>query len=226
MQFPEIVPEGDRQIYQAAGYGGTRRFGSASALLVVDVTYAFTGDRPEPVLESIRRFPRSSGEAAWSAIGVLEELLPLARSAGVPIIYTKNAPRRSSVEAGGWGEKLRDRPGDGDVDPNEIVDEIAPTDSDLVLEKTKPSAFFGTPLAAWLIQLGIDTVLIAGGSTSGCVRATATDAFSYNLATFIVEEGTFDRTRTSHELNLFEIHQKYADVVGVEDVKRYFRSLA
>ena len=95
-----------------------------------------------------------------------------------------------------------------------------------MITKTKPSAFFATPLVTWLIQLGIDTVLLAGGSTSGCVRASAVDAFSYNLNPFVVAEATFDRSNTSHRVNLFELDQKYATVIGADTAAGYLAGRA
>ena len=87
------------------------------------------------------------------------------------------------------------------------------------------TGFFASPLASWFIRLHVDTVLIAGGSTSGCVRATAVDAFSLNLNPFVIAEGTFDRSDTSHRVNLFEMNQKYATVTGVESVLTYLAAV-
>jgi maleamate amidohydrolase len=96
----------------------------------------------------------------------------------------------------------------------------------MVVEKVKPSAFFGTPLASHLISLGVDTVVVTGCTTSGCVRATVTDAFSYNFRVLLVEEGTFDRGEVSHKVNLFDLNQKYADVVRLGAAMEYLRSFA
>lgn len=200
--------------YRAAGYGQTAGPGSRPALLVVDVTYAFTGDR-----SGGGEYPLACGPPAWEAVDHITRLIEAARSSGVPVIYSRNAPRPTAAEAGGWSSKLSI-----DEEPpraHDIVDEIAPRPGDLVVTKSKPSAFFATPLVTWLIQLGVDTVLIAGGSTSGCVRASAVDAFSYNLHPFVVAEACFDRSATSHRVNLFELNQKYATVLGIDGAETY-----
>lgn len=200
--------------YRAAGYGRQARPGSRPALLVVDVTYAFTGDRAGE-----EAYPLSCGPAAWGAIDRIPALLAAARGNEVPVIYSRNSSRSTEAEAGGWSAKL-DR-GEEPPRAHDIVDEIAPLPGELVVTKTKPSAFFATPLASWLVQLGVDTVLLAGGSTSGCVRATVVDAFSWNFNPFVIAEATFDRSPTSHRVNLFEMNQKYASVVGSEQALAY-----
>ncbi len=200
--------------YAAAGYGRTASAGTHPALLIVDVTYAFTGER-----SGGGHYPLACGEPAWQAIDHIARLASEARQAGVPVVYSRNAPRPTRAEAGGWASKL----GTVDESPraHDIVDEIAPQPGDLVVTKSKPSVFFATPLVTWLIQLGVDTVLLAGGSTSGCVRASSVDAFSYNLNPFVVAEATFDRSETSHRVNLFELNQKYATVIGADTAAVY-----
>jgi len=200
--------------YAAAGYGRSASAGSRPALLIVDVTYAFTGER-----SGDGHYPLACGEPAWEAIDHIARLAREARRGGVPVIYSRNAPRPTRAEAGGWSSKLNTI--DDSPRAHDIVDEIAPQPGDLVITKSKPSAFFATPLVTWLIELGVDTVLLAGGSTSGCVRASAVDAFSYNLNPFVVAEATFDRSDTSHRVNLFELNQKYATVIGVDTAAGY-----
>lgn len=201
-------------VYRAAGYGRAASPGSHPALLIVDVTYAFTGER-----SGGEQYPLACGEPAWKAVDQIARLAEAARAGDVPVIYSRNSPRPTAAEAGGWSSKLSPA-----VEPpraHDVVDEIAPQPGDLVVTKSKPSAFFATALVSWLIQLGVDTVFLAGGSTSGCVRATAVDAFSYNFNPFVVGEATFDRSTTSHRVNLFEMNQKYATVVGVEPTLAY-----
>jgi nicotinamidase-related amidase len=204
--------------YRAAGYGQQARPGSRPALLVVDVTYAFTGDRAGE-----EAYPLSCGGAAWEAIDRIRDLLAVARGNDVPVIYSRNSPRRTEAEAGGWLTKLNS--GEEPPRAHDIVDEIAPLPSELVVTKAKPSAFFATPLATWLVKLGVDTVLVAGGSTSGCVRATVVDAFSWNFNPFVIADATFDRSPTSHRVNLFEMNQKYASVVGSEQTRAYLSTV-
>jgi nicotinamidase-related amidase len=108
---------------------------------------------------------------------------------------------------------------------NQIPDLIRPRPGEVVIQKTKPSAFFGTPLASYLTGLGVDTVLVTGTTTSGCVRATVVDAFSNNFRTLVVEEAVFDRGDLPHKANLFDMHSKYADVITVDEAKAYLRAL-
>jgi nicotinamidase-related amidase len=226
--WDDVVPERDRKVFAEAGYGQRGGFGERPALLIVDVTYDFCGDRPEPILESIKRFRNSCGEAAWEAMPHLQRLIAAARAKGVPVIYTHSGPRYNSVRVGGWARKnnrallpteISDRIG------NDIVAEIAPEPGEIVIQKDKPSAFFGTPLTAYLTALQCDSVLVTGTTTSGCVRGTVIDAFSGNYAVSVVEECCFDRLIVSHKINLFDMHGKYADVVGVDETVGFIQSL-
>lgn len=215
----EFFSGSESQSFSRGGYGLVPQPGGEPALIVVDVTYEFCG-RGRPVPGGVDHGPRkSAGDAAWDAIDRLTKLIPAARRAGVPVIYSMNQERAHPVEIGGWAQKIS---GQADPEDLEIVAEIAPTESDLVVRKTKPSAFFGTPLVSWLVELGTDTAVIAGGTTSGCVRATVTDAFSNNLRTLVAVDAVFDRSRVSHEVNLFEMQQKYAGLVETEALMRWF----
>ena len=93
----------------------------------------------------------------------------------------------------------------------------------MVITKQRASAFFGTPLQAHLTQLGVQTVIICGESTSGCVRASAVDAYSYGFHVVLVEECCFDRSVLSHKVNLFDLHHKYADVLHIDHVEAHVR---
>lgn len=227
-EMPSIIPENDRLIYRQAGYGGIAPLGRRPALVVIDVTYGFVGDRPEPILESIKRFPNSCGETGWREMTHIRRLLEAARKRSVPIFYTTGPTRDVEVRAGGWAEKtpqiLRASPEQVRFQ-NRIPKEIAPKKGDTVIEKDKPSAFFGTALTSYLVRKGIDTVLLTGCTTSGCVRATCIDAFSYNYRVGVVRECVFDRAESSHQVNLFEMHAKYAQVVGLDEALTYLAEL-
>ena len=107
---------------------------------------------------------------------------------------------------------------------NEIIDEVAPLPGELVIAKAAPSVFSGTPLLGQLTARGIDTILVGGESTSGCVRATVVDGCTYRFNMIVAEECVFDRTQASHAINLFDMNQKYADVLPVEDIIAYLQS--
>jgi maleamate amidohydrolase len=226
--WDDILTERDKQVFAAAGYGKRQGFGSKPAVVVVDVNYNFVGDVPEPILESIKKYRNSCGEEGWQSVYQIERLLAAARARGVPIFYSTAPSQRTALSAGRWhgknsrgAEDFHGRAQDG----NEIVKEIAPHEGDVVILKDKPSVFFGTPLMSYLHELQVDTLLVAGTTTSGCVRATVVDAFSYNFKVVIVEECVFDRGQASHKVNLFDMQAKYADVVPLETALNYLGEL-
>jgi nicotinamidase-related amidase len=218
-----IVGPRDRAVYAAAGYGERVRPGRRPVLLVVDVTYGFIGRERLPILESIERYPNSCGEAGWDALGAIAGLLPAARALGRPVVYSAGFRQLGTPGVGLWAEK-HPRASRAPADADEIPAEIAPGPGDIVLPKTKPSLFHGTPLLDLLIRAGADTVVVTGGTTSGCIRATVVDAFSHNLPVVVVEDGVFDRGELSHAVNLFDMDQKYANVMPSDAVLRYLES--
>jgi maleamate amidohydrolase len=101
----------------------------------------------------------------------------------------------------------------------DIVDDVAPIEGETFLRKSSPSPFFGTPLVGQLNALGVDTVIVAGESTSGCVRATVVDACTHRYKAVVAEECVFDRHEATHAINLFDMHHKYADVLPLSEVQ-------
>ena len=226
--WDDATTERDKQVLKACGYGRARGLGQRPALIVVDMNYNWVGDRREPVLESIKRIRHSCGEEAWDALDVVRGLIDKARPKGVPVIYTTGYGVETNYESGRrpWKNHRHDEDGTMDYSARmEIVKEIAPAPSDIVIHKSKPSGFFGTPLHGVLNDYAVDTLLVTGGSTSGCIRATVVDAFSYNYFVAVVEEGTFDRIQLSHKANLLDMNMKYADVVKAEAVAAYLDRL-
>jgi maleamate amidohydrolase len=221
--WDRFISREDLEVYQAAGYGARSVAGSRPVLLVVDVNYNFVGERPEPILESIAKYRNSCSEEGWRAVGAIRRLLSSAREHGVPVVYTTQPSEANTITAGAWASKnsrVLDNP-EQEVAGARIVEEIAPQPGDVVIRKEKPSAFFSTPLASYLNQFQADTVVVVGGTTSGCVRATVVDAFSLNYSVLVVEDGCFDRVAVSHAVNLFELNAKYADVVSLDDAVAY-----
>lgn len=214
----------DRQVYEAAGYGRRVVPGSRPMLLVIDVTYGFVGRERLPILEAIERYPNACGEDAWRSVEAIAGLLPAARALGRPVVYSAGFSELGIRGVGLWASK-HPRASEAPPDANEIVTEIAPGPDDLVLPKTKPSLFHGTPLVDLLVREGADTLVVTGGTTSGCIRATVIDAFSYNFPVLVVEEGVFDRGEVSHAVNLFDLDQKYANVVPAVEAREYLERL-
>ena len=227
--WDDVIPASERKIYNVGGWGKRMGFGAKPAVLVVDVNYDFVGDREdEPILQSIKRWRYSCGDIGWRGIRAIEKLLASARARGVPVIYTTVEHRADAFDYGRDRDK-NFRTGEatsvvGGKGP-EIPVEIAPAASDIVIYKKKASAFFGTPLTSYLVDMGVDTLLVTGVSTSGCVRATVVDGHAYNYRVCVVEEGTFDRSSVAHKVNLFDMHMKYADVVSLAETRRYLASL-
>ncbi|HEX9466547.1 MAG TPA: isochorismatase family protein [Alphaproteobacteria bacterium] len=226
----KFLTERDKAVFGGAGYGARAGFGKRPALLVIDVNYAFCGEKPEPILQSIKRWRNSCGEDAWVALKVLKKLILSARAKGVPVIYTTGIRRDDNWDSGSWSWKnnrnVEDvHPVQSNLDGNEIMPDIAPGPQDIVIKKQKPSGFFGTNLASYLVLLGCDSVVVTGTTTSGCVRATVLDAFSNNYRCTVVEDGCFDRSQASHAINLCDMNAKYSDVVPSDEVVTYFDTL-
>jgi nicotinamidase-related amidase len=226
MRWNEFLTERDKLVFEKAGFGALGGFGDRPVLVVIDVSYGFCGERPLPILESIEKWHSSCGAEAWDAVKRIAHLIEAARSKRIPVIYTTgtDASVGDEFRFGRWLDK---NPASNRHYPrfNEIVAPIAPRESDLAICKSKPSAFFGSELTSYLIDLRADTIIACGTTTSGCVRATVVDGFSFNYKMIVVADCTFDRGEASHWINLFDMHQKYADVISLEDVLEYLCTL-
>lgn len=227
--WDDVLTERDRAVFAAAGWGARVGFGVRPAIMVIDVNYNFCGDRPEPILESIKRWRYSCGEVAWTTgIPAIQRILEVSRRKRLPVVYTTNPRRPDGFDLGVWSAKSSRSADEVDVmghKGNEIVAEVAPRRNDLFIEKRKPSAFFGTPLMSHLTMMRADSLILTGTTTSGCVRATAVDALSYDLRVTIPHEAVFDRGEVSHKIALFDLHMKYVDVTDTDEVVGYLEDL-
>jgi nicotinamidase-related amidase len=212
--WKDIVPADILEIY--THYKRDTFVGPDPALLAIDLYELAYEGGAKPVAELAKTFPSSCGEAAHAAIPATQRLFAAARGAGLPVFYTTMDTRTAS-KPGGISATRRRKVRVDDA-AYEIRPEFAPQQGDVVITKQRASAFFGTPLAVHLQQLGVRTVVICGESTSGCVRASAVDAYSLGFHVVVVEECCFDRSWLSHKVNLFDLHHKYADVIHVEQV--------
>ena len=213
----ERIPGEDLDVYELSGFGGSAGFGSRPALLVIDVQYRTAGDRPAPIREAITTmYPTACGDRAWTAMGHIVRLIAAAREAGIPIVYPYVAPKKA-IDAGRFGA-INPQVTSIDEHGYEFVAEVAPVDGDVLLPKRHASAFFGTALVSYLVDFGVDTVILAGCTTSGCIRATAVDSFSYNFRTIVAAECVYDRIQASHDVALFDLDAKYADVMPTATV--------
>lgn len=205
-------------------------FGSRPAVLLIDLYRSVFGDKPEPLLEAVRTWPSSCGLAAWDALPHIQALLAAARAARVPVIHVTGLAAEGLVGSSrGTRAKFEARATDPQALERErrgyeIVPEVGPIRGELVLRKSGPSAFWGTPLVGQLTYLGVDTLIVAGESTSGCVRSSVVDGSTYRYRMIVVEECVFDRHEAAHAINLFDMHQKYADVVALAEAVAHLRS--
>ena len=212
---PDIIPAEERERYAKGNMGKRVGFGARPAVLVVDMTRAFTEDR----------FPLGCSVAGAPCAAAIRTLLEAVRPQGVPVLYTRYDAFAADAEWGRWLDKGTGAEPDSRMrgpEAHEIADAIKPGPGDIVVTKSKPSAFFGTPLASMLTYLGVDTLVVTGMVTSGCVRATVIDAFSHNSRVVVPLECVADRSATSHQVNLFDMDMKYADVLPLADVLAHF----
>jgi maleamate amidohydrolase len=216
--WKDLIDPDTLQIYQA--YRRKIYVGEHPAVLAIDLyNKAYLGGS-RPAKEVDREFSGSCGEYAWNALAPTQRLFAAARRAGVPVIYTTR-----HVDTGGVQSTNRNLKRMAD-DIYDIKAELAPAPGELVIYKERASAFFGTPLVAHLRRMKIDSLIICGESTSGCVRASTVDAYSYGFHNVVVEECTYDRAMICHKVNLFDLHHKYADVMHIEEVLAHLDSLA
>lgn len=218
--LPSFITNEDKEMLFKYQSGKVRRvgFGKRPAILVIDMTRAFVEDI----------FPTGCSKTGIPAAKSIKRLLEIGRKVNVPIIYTTGVrveEKDNLAIRGRWIDKSSPLPDELLSEADKIYSEIAPKKGDIVLKKAKPSAFFGTQLVSILNFLGVDTLIITGMVTSGCVRATAVDAFSYNYRVIIPIECVADRIKISHEVALFDIDMKYGDVVRLEEVIEYLRKL-
>jgi maleamate amidohydrolase len=217
--WKDLVNDELLEIYSA--YKRKLYVGPRPAILAIDLyKKAYQGGN-RPVLEVNREFPGSCGENAWKAIPPTQQLFAAARKAGIPIVYSTRHADTAGVHS------TNRNVGHGDEEEvYTIKEEFAPQPGDLVIYKERASAFFGTPLVAHLRRLGVESLIICGESTSGCVRASTVDAYSYAFHNTLVEECTYDRSMLSHKVNLFDLHHKYADVMHVSAVVAHLEAMA
>jgi maleamate amidohydrolase len=218
-----IISEEEQRAYNAAGFGRATGIGTRPALLIIDVQYRTVGTAPKPFWEAIKEFPTSCGEVAWAAVHNIEKLLGHFRERRWPVLYPHVAPKES-FDYGRLSDKV---PAIMNVAAKgyEFVAEIAPQTEDILLPKKHPSAFFGTPLVSYLINLGADSLVVTGCSTSGCVRSSVVDAFAYNFKVLVPEDAVYDRSTTSHAVNLFDMASKYADVTPTDEAIAALRAI-
>jgi maleamate amidohydrolase len=189
--------------YEKAGFGGRLAFGRRPALLVIDVVEAYL-QPASPLYAGVE-----------DALAANVRLIDVARAAGVPVLYTSVVYQAGGADGGLFYRKVPAlKCFDAGSPLGRFPPQIAPRADEVVVCKQYASAFSGTSLAATLRAMGVDTVVIGGFTTSGCVRASATDAVQNGFIPFVVREACGDRASGPHEANLFDLQAKYAEVVS------------
>jgi nicotinamidase-related amidase len=219
-----IISEEEQKAYNAAGFGRSSGIGKRPALLIIDVQYRTIGTSPKPFWESIKEFPTSCGDIGWNAMHNIARLLAEFRRNHWPVLYPHVAPKNKATDGGRLAAKvpaIMNIPEKG----YEFPAEIAPREGDVLIPKKHPSAFFATPLASHLIDLQADTLVVTGCTTSGCVRGSVVDAFAFNFRVLVPHDAVYDRSATSHAVNLFDMASKYADVGTSAEILEKLRPL-
>ena len=194
-------------IYERQGFGNQSGFGKQPALLIVDFVNAFAN--PDEF----------GGGNIGEAITKTKVLLTKSRLAEIPIAFTRVIYAEDGSDAGVFCLKAPGLLKLTEVSHgSQVVDDLAPGIGEYIVRKTQPSAFFGTSLASWLHARLVDTLLVTGCTTSGCIRASVVDAMSYNFRTVVVTDCVGDRAIAPHDANLFDMEQKYADLMTSEEV--------
>lgn len=210
--WDKFLTDDDRKVDALRPKRKPNELGRKPALLVIDMQITACG-YDKPIYEQLDEYTGACGPHAWRAIPVQQRLLVEARANGVPVIYTKHVfrPESGLPQAAPSGNfsiaNVR----------SEIPDEVAMQPGDLLVEKQTPSSFLFTNLILILNHLGVDSLLVCGNSTSGCVRATCVDGMAHGYKMQVIEEAVFDRIEMSHAAALFDLQFKICDVVSAEN---------
>jgi maleamate amidohydrolase len=201
----------ENEVYQRQGFGARSGVGQRPALLIVDFVESFA----DPQMFGGGNIP--------DAIAATVRLLAFAREQRWPVAMTRIVFADDGADANIFTRKVPSLLALTEDNPKgAIVSELKPVSGEQVVRKRLPSAFAGTDLAAWFIGRGVDTVIVAGCTTSGCVRASVVDAMGNGFMTVVAEDCVGDRAAGPHEANLFDMQQKYADLMMAEDIKSLF----
>ena len=205
----------DLDVYARQGFGRSSGFGSRPALLIVDFVNGFKDPS------------QFGGGNIVDAIVATAPLIESARRARLPVAFTRIVYADASADAGVFCLKA---PGLVELtehaSASQIVPELAPEPGEFIVRKTQPSAFFGTGLASWLVSKQVDTLIVTGCTTSGCVRASVVDAMSSNFRTIVATDCVGDRAIGPHDANLFDMGQKYADLMTGDEVAARISALS
>jgi maleamate amidohydrolase len=196
--------------------------GQRPAIVAVDLYDLVYDGGPKPVLDLMEQYPASCGEHAWAALPSTVQLYETARAHGVPIIHvTYDTRPETNPKPMHPTNRRRRQP---DLNLYRLKAELANAPGELVIYKKRASAFFGTPICAFLNEMGIDSLIVVGESTSGCVRSSVVEAASYGYPVTVVADCVFDRYLLNHQVSLLDMHLKYATVVDLASTLQRLRA--
>jgi len=219
--WKDVVPESDLKLY--AGWRRETFVGPRPALVCIDLYDLVYSGGAHPPAELNDRYPNTCGIYAHRAIAPTKRLIAAARGAGIPIFFCTQDIRPNNRPPGAVStRRKREVPDDG----YGIYREFALEPGDILIPKQRASIFAVTPLASHLALLGAQSLIVCGESTSGCVRASVVDGYSSGHHVTVVEECTYDRAELTHKVNLFDMHNKYADVMHIDEVVAHLESLS
>lgn len=222
--WDSYLSDQDRAVLARGKFGRRMGFGRRPAVLVIDAQRFEAGEAGRD-----EEWPSSCGDAGRAALTHVVSVVDAAQRNAVPCFFTRFELVADGSDIGVYGRKRPILDSENwclaGTRGAELAPELKPAPGDIVFVKKKPSGFHGTPLLGYLQDRRIDTVIVVGGATSNCVRATVFDACSWNFHTIVPQEAVFDRIPVSHAISLFDMDRQFADVVAVADVIRYFGKL-
>ncbi|MFT5046680.1 MAG: maleamate amidohydrolase [Porticoccaceae bacterium] len=202
--------------YSRAKYHSPQSWGTRPALVLIDFAQAYFDEA----------YPLFGGEGCQSALNNASQLAAAARKAGIPVVFTEVKYQRGGLDGGAFYSKV---PAlscfDAGTDSQRLADGLSMEADDILVTKQYPSAFFGTSLDATLRWLKVDTLLLTGVTTSGCVRATCIDSISNGFVTLVVSDAVGDRAQGPHDANLYDMSAKYADLLNTDEAISYFSTV-
>lgn len=222
----DILTATDKEVLKASGYGARRGFGKRPALMIIDAQNKFIGP-DKPILEAAKVYPTCIGERANKSVKHIKTLLEMAREKGIPVFYSTSYVPVDEMPFNSFAKKrvVHEKNVAIPADQNEIVEELKPIKGkEWVVHKHYASGLFGTPLISFFNTFNVDTIIVTGFVTSGCVRAFSVDAASYNFNVVIPEECVADRFESLHNAALLDLNFKYADVIPVTEVEEYLKN--
>jgi nicotinamidase-related amidase len=222
--WESYLDEADRAVLARGRFGTRMGFGSRPAVVVIDAQRYMVGEAGNDV-----EWPSSCGDVGRAAVGAIASVVEAAQASGVPCFFTRFELERDGSDIGVYGRKraLLDSPHWclAGTRGAELVPQLRPGPRDIVFVKKKPSGFHGTPLLGYLVDRQVDTVIVLGGATSNCIRATVFDASSWNFRVIVPHQAVFDRIPVSHAISLFDMDRQFADVVEVAETVSYLQDI-